>query len=183
MLYSGRKFDIRVWVLFLEDSVFFYSPGYIRTSSTSYSLSNMNNYTHLTNNCLQKHGDNYGQYEDGNTMSFEDFSNYLNSTFSNKIDLNKDLIPRMHDLIIDVFLASKNRVNPEKRKNCFELLGFDFLIDEDFRIWLIEVNTNPYLGVANEYIGVLLKSMIDDLLEIVLDRRWSPSVCFQQGFY
>jgi D-alanine-D-alanine ligase-like ATP-grasp enzyme len=29
-------------------------------------------------------------------------------------------------------------------------MGFDFLIDEDFRTWLIEVNTNPYFGVINE---------------------------------
>jgi hypothetical protein len=35
----------------------------------------------------------------------------------------------------------------------FELLGYDFLIDEDFRLWLIEVNTNPYLGTPNAFIG------------------------------
>lgn len=35
---------------------------------------------------------------------------------------------------------------PSKRKNAFELFGYDFLIDEDLRTWLIEVNTNPYLG-------------------------------------
>ena len=29
-------------------------------------------------------------------------------------------------------------------------MGFDFLIDEDFRVWLIEVNTNPYFGVLND---------------------------------
>ena len=43
-----------------------------------------------------------------------------------------------------------------RRKNDFELFGFDFLIDEDFRVWLIEVNTNPYLGIPNEYIRGML---------------------------
>ncbi len=28
-------------------------------------------------------------------------------------------------------------------------MGYDFMIDEDFRVWLIEVNTNPYFGVVN----------------------------------
>ena len=42
------------------------------------------------------------------------------------------------------------------RKLDFELFGFDFLIDEDFRVWLIEVNTNPYLGIPNEYIRGML---------------------------
>jgi D-alanine-D-alanine ligase-like ATP-grasp enzyme len=42
------------------------------------------------------------------------------------------------------------QLNPNKREICFELMGFDFLIDDDFRVWLIEVNTNPYFGVLND---------------------------------
>ena len=49
-------------------------------------------------------------------------------------------MPRMKDIIIDTFLSVRNDLNPGKRKNCFELLGYDFLIDEDFRLWLLEVN-------------------------------------------
>eukprot|EP00358_Blepharisma_japonicum_P006277 CAMPEP_0202944290 /NCGR_PEP_ID=MMETSP1395-20130829/5034_1 /ASSEMBLY_ACC=CAM_ASM_000871 /TAXON_ID=5961 /ORGANISM="Blepharisma japonicum, Strain Stock R1072" /LENGTH=180 /DNA_ID=CAMNT_0049642889 /DNA_START=887 /DNA_END=1426 /DNA_ORIENTATION=+ len=61
-----------------------------------------------------------------------------------------------------------------KRKLVFELFGFDFLIDEDFRVWLIEVNTNPYLGVPNEYIEGLLPKMLDDLLAITVDAHIPP---------
>jgi len=52
---------------------YFYRKGYLRTSSDEYSLSNENNYVHLTNNCLQKYGENYGKHEDGNTVGFEAF--------------------------------------------------------------------------------------------------------------
>ncbi len=62
-------------------------------------------------------------------------------------------MPRMKDLIIDSILSVKTQLNPNKRKNVFEIFGYDFLIDEDFRIWLIEVNTNPYLGIPNTFIG------------------------------
>lgn len=55
-------------------------------------------------------------------------------------------------------------MNPNKRKHVFELFGYDFLIDEDLRTWLIEVNTNPYLGVPNDLIKNLLPLMIDHLL-------------------
>ena len=48
--------------------------------------------------------------------------------------------------MIDVFESVKSEVNPNRRRNNFEFFGFDFMIDEDFRVWLIEVNTNPYLG-------------------------------------
>lgn len=82
----------------------------------------------------------------------------------------------MKDLIIDTFLATQHQLNPNRRKHCFELLGYDFLIDEDFRIWLIEVNTNPYFGVPNAYIADLLPKMMDDLLDLVLDPVYPPAV-------
>jgi hypothetical protein len=44
----------------------------------------------------------------------------------------------MKDVIIDIFLSVKDDLNKNKRENAFELFGFDFMIDEDFRVWLIE---------------------------------------------
>ena len=124
---------------------------------------------------MQQFGEKYGTFEEGNTISFEAFTQYLKETFPNiKIDFNRDLLNRMKDLMIDCFLSVKDELNPSKRKNCFELLGFDFLIDEDFRIWLIEVNTNPYLGLPNQFIEGLLPKMLNDLLEIVLDPYIKP---------
>lgn len=63
------------------------------------------------------------------------------------------LVPRIKDLIIDTLLSVKTQLNPNRRKNIFEFLGYDFMIDEDFRVWLIEVNTNPYIGIPNTFIG------------------------------
>ena len=49
----GRKFDIRVWVVVNHKlEVYIYDEGYIRTSSNKYTLESMDNYIHLTNNCL-----------------------------------------------------------------------------------------------------------------------------------
>jgi Tubulin-tyrosine ligase family len=84
-------------------------------------------------------------------------------------------MPRIKDLIIDTILSVKGaQLNPSKRKHCFELFGYDFLIDEDFRIWLIEVNTNPYFGIPNEYIADLLPKMIDDMTRLVVDPYFPP---------
>ena len=49
-------------------------------------------------------------------------------------------------------------MNPNNVSPCFEFFGYDFMIDEDFRIWLIEVNTNPYLGLSNLFLkaGIFL---------------------------
>lgn len=81
----------------------------------------------------------------------------------------------MKDIVIDTILAAKPQMNPNHRKNHFELFGYDFLVDEDFRVWLIEVNTNPYLGTPNEYMRYLVPAMIDEMFRIVLDPIYPPS--------
>ena len=70
-------------------------------------------------------------------------------------------------------------MNPNHRTNVFELFGFDFLLDEDFRIWLIEVNYNPFLGTPNDYMRDLVPKMINDMLKIVLDPVIPPQTEYE----
>lgn len=67
-------------------------------------------------------------------------------------------------------------MNPNRRKHCFELFGFDFLLDEDFRVWLIEINTNPYLGTPNKDMVVLVPKMINEMCALVLDVHLKPEI-------
>lgn len=62
----------------------------------------------------------------------------------------------------------------QKSKHCFELFGYDFMIDEDFRVWLIEVNTNPYIALSNDYLKNLFENLIDEMLKIVVDPILAP---------
>ena len=84
------------------------------------------------------------------------------------ISCKKHIFPRIYDLILDTFLSYKEKFNPNKRENAFELFGYDFIIDEDMRTWLIEVNTNPYLGAPNKKMMEMVNAMIFDMLEIAL---------------
>jgi hypothetical protein len=83
-------------------------------------------------------------------------------------------MPRIKDIIIDSFLSVRTKMNPNRRKNVFELFGFDFLLDEDFRIWLIEINTNPFLGTPNKEMCRLVPQMIEDLMRLVVDPVFKP---------
>jgi hypothetical protein len=65
-------------------------------------------------------------------------------------------------------------LNASNRNNFFELFGFDFLVDEDWRTWLIECNTNPYLGIPNDFIRNLMPIMVDDMLNIILKDKFPP---------
>jgi Tubulin-tyrosine ligase family len=51
-------------------------------------------------------------------------------------------------------------------------MGFDFLIDEDFRVWLIEVNTNPYFGVKNAAMPNFIDNLVDDTFKLTLDKTF-----------
>ena len=74
LLYKGRKFDIRVWVLVTASlQVYFYKEGYLRTSSGQFTLAAKEQHVHLTNQCLQNKHTDYGLYEDGNTLTFGQF--------------------------------------------------------------------------------------------------------------
>ena len=75
----------------------------------------------------------------------------------------------MKDIALDCYMSAKNTMNPAKRRNSFELFGFDFMIDEDFRIWLIEVNTNPYIGIHNDQMQNILPQMFRGLFNLVIE--------------
>ena len=78
-LINDRKFDIRVWVLLTQDmKVFVFKEGYIRTSSEIYKCDDINNpFIHFTNNAIQKYSENYGQFENGNQISWKEFEKYV----------------------------------------------------------------------------------------------------------
>ena len=51
---------------------------------------------------------------------------------------------------------------------CFELFGFDVLIDEELRPWLLEVNAQPALGVGGALDMAIDRAMLQALFGIVL---------------
>jgi hypothetical protein len=43
----------------------------------------------------------------------------------------------MKEMIVDTMMCAKKHFQKNGRKNQFELFGYDFLIDEDFRTWIL----------------------------------------------
>ena len=66
-LFNKRKFDIRCFVLVtcVKGCVkgYWYEDGYVRTASKEFSLNNLSNkLVHLTNDSIQKKGEEYGKF-------------------------------------------------------------------------------------------------------------------------
>ncbi len=51
----------------------------------------------------------------------------------------------------------------------FEVFGYDFMIDEDFRIYLIEVNTNPCLETSCPLLARIISELVENSLRIAFD--------------
>ena len=52
-------------------------------------------------------------------------------------------------------------------KDCFELYGYDLMLDSELNTWLIEVNASPALTASNEDDYALKFGMLDDMVDII----------------
>lgn len=75
----------------------------------------------------------------------------------------------MRQLILKSFYSVRRIMDPNRRKHCFELFGYDFILDQDFNTWLIEVNTNPCLEEPCELLKDYIPRMIEDMLKLTVD--------------
>jgi hypothetical protein len=74
---------------------YFFEDGYIRTSSKEFSLNNLQSkFIHLTNDAIQKYSDNYGKFESGNKVSYQDFQKFLDNNYQKfNVNFKKDIVP------------------------------------------------------------------------------------------
>lgn len=79
----------------------------------------------------------------------------------------------MKEQILHSIKAVKNRM--KFRKYSFELIGFDFIIDEDLNMIMIEVNTNPCIEESSNLLKMLLPRMLDDMFRITIDTIFPPT--------
>ena len=174
LLYFGRKFDIRIWVLLSHDlKVYVFNEGHLKCCSVKYNLDSCNNYSHLTNYSFQKYSDNFQKYEYGNEVSFDDLQYSIDSNCKEKVDFKKEIFPKIQSIIKICFQSVKSKINEMNREYTFEIFGFDFMIDCNFEPFLIEINTNPGLEESSPLIKMLIPRMLDDALRLTVDKEFN----------
>nr|XP_046257919.1 tubulin--tyrosine ligase isoform X2 [Scatophagus argus]XP_046257921.1 tubulin--tyrosine ligase isoform X2 [Scatophagus argus] len=156
-----RKFDIRSWVLVDHQyNIYLYREGVLRTSSEPYNSSDLQDMTsHLTNHCIQKeHSQNYGRYEEGNEMFFDEFRLYLLNTYN--VTLETTILPQIKQIIKSCLTCIEPTISTKHLSyQSFQLFGFDFMVDESFKVWLIEINGAP--ACAQKLYPELCQGIVD----------------------
>ena len=173
LLYNNRKFDIRCYGMITSINgiiqAYFYKEGYLRTSCQSFSINDINDkFVHLTNDAVQKNSANYGMFEDSNKLSYDNFQNYINQNMTQKLNFKETVVPKIRNIVKDTILATHMKMNPSGKSSTFEVLGYDFMIDEFFNPWLIEVNTNPCLELSGSYLQELIPAMLNEALDLAI---------------
>jgi tubulin polyglutamylase TTLL9 len=135
---GGKKFDMRLYALvtnFSPLTVYLHRRGFCRFSATRYSASTSSSDTsnlmmHLTNVAIQKHGEDYNA-DTGGKWDLRRLKLFMMSrhgtSVADKVFYDIQLI------IIHSLLAVQPIIMNDK--HCFELYGYDVMIDDEVRGW------------------------------------------------
>ncbi|XP_021110566.1 probable tubulin polyglutamylase TTLL9 isoform X10 [Heterocephalus glaber] len=165
-LIGGRKFDLRVYVLvmsYLPLRAWLYRDGFARFSNTRFTLSSIDDqYVHLTNVAVQKMSPDYHPKK-GCKWMLQHFRQYLASKHGPQV------VEALFSDMDNIFIKSLQSVQKViiSDKHCFELYGYDILIDQDLKPWLLEVNASPSLTASSQEDYELKTCLLEDTLHVV----------------
>ncbi|XP_043841271.1 tubulin polyglutamylase TTLL5 isoform X7 [Dromiciops gliroides] len=181
LLIDDFKFDVRLYVLVTSYDplvIYLYEEGLARFATVRYdqgAKNIRNQFMHLTNYSVNKKSGDYVSCDDpevedyGNKWSMSAMLRYLKQE-------GKDttaLMAHVEDLIIktiisaELAIATACKTFVPHRSSCFELYGFDVLIDSTLKPWLLEVNLSPSLACDAPLDLKIKASMISDMFTVV----------------
>ncbi|XP_068196544.1 protein polyglycylase TTLL10 [Antennarius striatus] len=174
LLLKGKKFDVRSYLLIActAPHMVFFRHGYVRLTCDLYDPSSNNLSAHLTNQYMQKKNPLYSQLKEDTVWSMETFNTYVNDRHQVAKGLPRDWVlgvfaRRMQQIMTQCFHAVKSKL--DSRLGFFDLIGCDFLVDEDFKVWLLEMNCNPALHTNCEVLKDVIPSTVEEALDLTLE--------------
>ena len=172
LLYYGRKFDIRCYVLVdYCFNVFICREGHLKACSQQYNLNNLDVFTHITNYSLQKRCKDFAKYEQGNEISFKKFIELLDSINKGK---GQKIFNKIFNKMKEEIQLSMNAIGRKlmgvPKVLSFQIFGYDFIVDQKYNPWILEINDNPGLEISSELISHLIPRMIDDAIRLTVDK-------------
>eukprot|EP00667_Euglena_gracilis_P010208 EG_transcript_10377 len=185
LLIEGKKFDMRVYVLVTSVrhlSMFIYDEGLVRLCTEDYARPDQDNVdeqrVHLTNYAVNKSSEKFfvpGDDAASDVGSKRDFAFLNRHLAALGVDVAR-VWSRIESLVVKTLIAGLpelvhmyNSCFPHSNEGftCFELLGFDVLLDENFRPWILEVNHSPSFNVDTHIDYRIKKTMLTEVLQLL----------------
>jgi tubulin monoglycylase TTLL3/8 len=173
-LVDGRKNDIRQWVVVTSWNpliIHFFSKSYIRLAADEFSLSDISNkYGHVSNNNITEHHPEYDAEDDRFcfAMNCKEYRDEMKKRFG--FDAYKErVVPAMKQIVIQSLSVFQECLCESAGVKCsFEMLGFDFMVDSDLNVWLIEINSSPSMAYATPVHRALVPQVMREMARVVI---------------
>ncbi len=185
LLINGFKFDLRIYACvtsFNPLRIYVHDEGLTRFATAPYDPSPAhfdNRFMHLTNYSVNKHNENFkfneGMAEGEDSMGSKWSLHALRRKLRELNIDDKKLWQKIYHVINMTMISIEPQVNsaidmfvPFKSRNCFQLFGFDILIDESLEPTLIEVNFSPSLACGTPLDLHVKSHVIADTLSLAM---------------
>ena len=191
-LLKKKKFDIRLYVLVLSYDplvIYLYNDGLVRFCSKSFTMNNTSRFTHCCNVSVNKKDNSYVAPE-SNTFS-EGHDKWplrclweILSKREGK-EVVEQLQQTIKDILVKTIIASEPEVVGKLKgivkdsRKCFELFGFDVLIDNKLKPWILECNISPSLMSPSTLDYKCKSILLADTLHLVglvVDFTWEQQI-------
>ncbi len=140
---------MRQWVLVTSWNplaVWLYDEMYVRFGAEDFDATMIGHkFMHLTNNSVTKHCATEAKI-DGNMWSHSQLVDYLKAQQHGSDVWRTRIRPQMERIVRLSLQSAQDRVT--QRDGSFEIFGYDFMLDEDLKLWLIEINASPAIDYS-----------------------------------
>ncbi|BCA93852.1 hypothetical protein TUM19329_02130 [Legionella antarctica] len=135
---KGHKYSIRMFVVLTSYAgAYLYPQGYFNVGLHPYQTNDFSDLrAHLTNEHLSENEFNVVQIRTQQYELFKPFYPKIKAIVSATVDGLRKLYP-------NAFIA--------KKKQTLAIFGFDFLVDSEMRVWLLEANHAPCFPTSDEH--------------------------------
>ncbi|VDK48720.1 unnamed protein product [Anisakis simplex] len=177
-LIASKKFDIRIYVLvtsFRPLQAWLHREGFARFSHSRYSMTSVEDAcrevisldVHLTNVAVAKTAPDYDP-ERGLKWNVFKLRRYLTAVHG--INAIERLMDELGWVIISSLRSVQHLVIQDP--HCFELYGYDILLDDELKPWLLEVNASPSLTASSQEDFEMKYRILSHMLDVLdLEKR------------
>ena len=76
-----------------------------------------------------------------------------------------DIFPQIKEIISQSIRSVYHSIDKNRRNNTFELFGYDLMIDDSFKVYLIEANINPCLEITSTFSARFIPTLLENVFK------------------